>query len=655
MSTLISRSTRVPTPWKVVLVDDSTDVRDLVRLRLEGSGVLQVVAEAGDGREAIDLARAHQPDLLLLDISMPEMDGIEALPLIREASPRTRVVVFSGFEGSDVEQQVRALGAVGFYDKSVSLKDLTAALIDLLGASSAAGLVTAEDVDDSAERAEAAVFDDQIERFRAAFDEAAIGMATLTLNGRFVRLNGAMAGLLGGPVEDFVGKRYAELLAPMEARALNDAFDTVVKRDRRLSQLEHMIIRNHAPQVVLSTVAPIRDSAGRPLYLFLQVQDLSEQRRTMDALMASEQQFRLLVDAVVDYALFMLDPNGVISSWNPGAERIKGYAASEIIGQHFRVFYTPEAQAARHPEHELEQAAATGRYEEEGWRVRKDGTQFWANVVITPVKRDGMLVGFAKVTRDHTARRQAQVEQEFAARTITEANAALTSASHDLAEVLSVTAHEMRGPVGLIRGYAEMLRDHHDGGVTSSRDAHALAAIVVHGERLARLIDDLLTAARLDGSSMTMHFEVVDVHATIASVTAALTSADAAGIQVSGPRLFVRADRVRLVQILNNYISNALRHGRPPIRIDTAVAGEGVIIYVRDAGPGVSADMRPRLFEKFSRPVGAAKPGGIGLGLFIVRGLARAQGGDAWYDAAGPPCFAVRLPMASDSAVAPSG
>jgi signal transduction histidine kinase len=206
----------------------------------------------------------------------------------------------------------------------------------------------------------------------------------------------------------------------------------------------------------------------------------------------------------------------------------------------------------------------------------------------------------------------------------------------------------MRGPVALIRGYAEALADDQEGGLTSSRDAHAVAAIAVHGERLARLIDDLLTAARLDESSVPVHLEVVDVHATIASVIAGLAPSDAAGIQANGPRLFVRADPVCLVQILNNYISNALRHGHPPITIDTAVAADGVIICVRDAGPGVSADMRPRLFEKFSRSVGAAKPGGIGLGLVIVRGLARAQGGDAWYDdEAAAPCFAVRLPMAS--------
>jgi PAS domain S-box-containing protein len=645
----------LPSSFGVVLVDDSKDVRDLVRSRFEASGVLKVVAEAGDGRGAVDAARAHQPDLMLLDISMPGMDGIEALPLVREASPRTRVVVFSGFDGTDVERQARALGAVDVYDKSTSLKALTRAVVDLLSPASPSQLVVAEGVDARAERAEANVFGDQMERFRAAFDEAAIGMATLTLSGRFVRLNAAMAALLGGTPEDFVGKRYPDLLAPPEARAFDDAVDTVVNGDRRLSQLEHVIVRNHAPQAVLSTVASIRDSEERPLYLFLQVQDLSEQRRAMDALLASEQQFRLLVDAVVDYALFMLDPNGVISSWNPGAERIKGYKADEIIGQHFRVFYTPEARAARHPESELEQAAATGRYEEEGWRLRKDGTQFWANVVITPVKRDGVLVGFAKVTRDHTARRQGQMEQELSARAITEANAALRSASHELAEILTVTAHEMRGPVALIRGHAETLTDNLGDRLTPG-DAYALGAIAAQGERLARLIDDLLTAARLDGSSMPIHLEAVDIPATIASIAASLTPADAAQIHVHGPQLFVRADRVRLIQILNNYISNALRHGRPPITVETIAEGDSVIIHVLDAGPGVPVQLRPRLFEKFSRVGGATHSGGVGLGLFIVRGLARAQGGDAWYeDEAEVPCFAVRLPRASEAIVAITG
>jgi hypothetical protein len=650
MSTTISASSSVPPPWRVVVVDDSKDVRDLVRLRLEASGLMRIVGEAGSGRGAVAVSRDHQPDLLLLDISMPEMDGVEALPLILDASPQTRVVVFSGFEGPDVEKQVRALGAVGFYDKGTSLKTLTAALIDLLSAS-AAGPLVPEDTDQPLEPAEAAVLDEQIERFRAVFDEAAIGMATLTLSGRFVRLNSAMAEILRGPVTDFTGERYANLLEPKEARAFEEAVDTVVHGSRNLAQLEHVLDRNQVRDVVLSTVAAIRDSAGRPLYLFLQVQDLSEQRRTRDALSASEQQFRLLVDAVVDYALFMLDPRGVVSSWNPGAERIKGYRADEIIGQHFRVFYTPDAQAAHHPEHELEQATATGRYEEEGWRVRKDGTQFWANVIITPVKRDGVLVGFAKVTRDHTARRSAQLEQELSAQRITETNQALTVASHELADILAVTAHEMRGPVTLIRGYTEALMGSDVDDDLSLVGHQALAAISAQSDRLARLIDDLLTAARLDGSSMAVNPEAVDVGAVITAVVDTFPPSDAEGISVRGPRLFAWADPARCAQIMSNYVSNAVRYGRPPITIEVEHQDDAVVIRVLDSGSGVSDDLRPRLFEKFSRSAGVTKPGGIGLGLFIVRGLARAQGGDAWYENEGVPCFAVRLPLAPQCAL----
>ncbi len=371
-----------------------------------------------------------------------------------------------------------------------------------------------------------------------------------------------------------------------------------LKGTRNLTQLEHVIVRDSHRYVVLSTIASIRDAAARPLYLFLQVQDLSEQRRTMEALMASEQQFRLLVDAVVDYALFMLDPHGVITSWNPGAERIKGYAASEIIGQHFRVFYTADAQRARHPEKELDEAIATGRYEEEGWRVRKDGSQFWANVIITPIRREGALVGFAKVTRDFTARRLAQMDQEVSARRIAESNEALTVAGHELADVLSMTAHEMRGPVALIRGYAEMLIHDQAGGDPVVNSPVAVKAISAQGERLAHLIDDLLTAARLDGSQMPMNLENVDVRDVVLSVIAGLDPSDAATVKVRGHGLVARGDRLRLTQILSNYISNAQRHGRPPIVIDLTVADDAVKICVRDAGPGVSPDLRPRLFRE---------------------------------------------------------
>ena len=136
------------------------------------------------------------------------------------------------------------------------------------------------------------------------------------------------------------------------------------------------------------------------------MQDVTAQRGAEEELRRSELRFRLLVEAVSDYAIFMLSPVGLVESWNPGAERIKGYAADEIIGKHFRIFYPLDVRQARHPEHELELALRDGHYEEEGWRIRKDGTRFWANVLITPVRdRHGDLIGFAKITRDNSERR----------------------------------------------------------------------------------------------------------------------------------------------------------------------------------------------------------------------------------------------------------
>src|SRR5262249_6637677 len=157
----------------------------------------------------------------------------------------------------------------------------------------------------------------------------------------------------------------------------------------------------------------VRDGRGRPLYLFLQCQDVTAQRRAEEQLRQSEDRFRLLVEAVQDYAIFMLDPEGYVISWNAGAQRIKGYSSDEIIGRHFRVFYPDQARAIKHPEYELEVARTRGQYMEEGWRIRKDGSRFWASVVITAVHdQSGRLIGYAKVTRDMSEHRQVLLDAE---------------------------------------------------------------------------------------------------------------------------------------------------------------------------------------------------------------------------------------------------
>ena len=205
-------------------------------------------------------------------------------------------------------------------------------------------------------------------------------------------------------------------------------------------------------------ITALRDAAGHLIGYAKVTRDLTERRMAEDELRASEERFRLLVNSVKDYAIFMLDPTGHVATWNEGAQRIKGYSADEIIGKHFSIFYPPEANAIGHPQHELEIAEKKGVYEEEGWRLRKDGSRFWANVVITAVRRkDGSLAGFAKVTRDLTERRNAQeralasarqVAAEETARQIAETNRARTerlqkltaalSAAHNIPEITNV-------------------------------------------------------------------------------------------------------------------------------------------------------------------------------------------------------------------------
>ena len=236
--------------------------------------------------------------------------------------------------------------------------------------------------------------------------------------------------------------------------------------------------------------------------MFLQVQDVTRRVIAEAELRHTEARFRLLVDSVQDYAIFMLDPDGSIASWNAGAQRSKGYTADEIIGQHFRVFYPPELQEARHPEHELELAVRDGKYEEEGWRIRKDGSRFWATVTITAVRDDtGELIGFAKVTRDNTERRELLEEREAAAIQLRELNVQLAQAAEEQAQSFAVTAHELRSPIAVLTGTGQTLARHHDQLSPDERDelAHGMNR---SSEQLRRLVADLLTAARLQARSL---------------------------------------------------------------------------------------------------------------------------------------------------------
>jgi PAS domain S-box-containing protein len=618
----------------IVIVDDAPEVRSMIRTHVRVSGHFEVVGEAGGGVQAIKLAAEQQPSVMLLDVSMPVMDGLEALPRIREVSPLTRVVMFSGFEERGLAERARALGAADFFEKSVPLDRLVARLLEL--ASTSASTATASAAPNAP--GDGTVLSEHLERFREVFDEAAIGMATMTLAGRLVRVNRAFASLFHRNETELVGEEYASLVSDV-AHAIAGSLEDIGNGPVEVVHLEHAIVAADPPRQVRATLAPVRDSHGQALYVFMQLQDVTAERAALEELRRSEERFRLLVAAVEDYAIFMLDPDGYIVSWNTGAQRSKLYTAEEIIGQHFRVFYPPALQEARHPEHELAIALREGHYEEEGWRIRKDGSQFWATVLITAVfNAHGEHIGFAKVTRDTSKKRQLEQEREMAVQAVAGANAELESlndqlrqAADDQAQFLAVTAHELRTPIGLLAGAANLLSQHRDQ-LTDQEHGELLDTMSTGASRLRRLVADLLTASKLQASVLDLRIKPVRVADAVSQALATVHSSHPdVQVVVDDPQgLSVAADEERLGQMLDNLLLNAMHHGEPPVEVRFEADEVTVRIEVTDHGTGVPADLQPRLFQRFA--TGPSR-GGTGLGLYIVRQLAQAQGGDAWYQA----------------------
>lgn len=555
----------------------------------------------------------------------------------------------TGFEEEGLGDRARELGAVALREKSMAVQlladDLTAMMTVVPPVSTPDHAIA---IRHAHVGASSTVLDEHRERFREVFDEAAIGMGTVTLAGHLVRVNRALASIVALPLESLVGTDFQEVLPQDQGHAFAEVLTKAIVGDAGVVQFEHGLVSQAAGAQIRTTLAPIRDSQGAALYLFAQLQDVTEQRAAETALQQSEERFRLLVEAVTDYAIFMLDTEGRVQSWNAGAERMKGYTSAEIIGQHFRRFYPLEVQELRHPEHELMLALRDGRYEEEGWRVRKDGSRFWANVVLTAIQDPQRgHVGFAKVTRDVTERRRMLVEQDAASTALAHANQELEAANERLAHVaedqaqfLAATVHELRTPIAILGGAADILREERE--LSEPQRNQLLESVAANSTRLRRLVDDLLMAARLDARSVRLDLGPLSVRPVLSQVVAAATQrfgVDSIQLDLPDGDLVVIADAERLAQILDNLIDNAMTHGRPPVRVSAAITEGKAVLRVSDFGEGVPEELRSRLFNRYA----TAARAGTGLGLYIVRQLAQAQGGDAWYEDEPSPTFAVSL------------
>ncbi|KFN50177.1 ATP-binding response regulator [Arenimonas composti] len=361
---------------------------------------------------------------------------------------------------------------------------------------------------------------------------------------------------------------------------------------------------------------------------------------------AREEMFQLLVERVRDYAIFMLDPAGIVMSWNRGAQRIKGYAAAEIVGHHFSRFYPEEALRAGWPQTELKLAAAEGRFEDEGWRVRKDGSRFWANVVITALHDDsGHLRGFAKVTRDLTERKRME---------------SLETSNRQMTEFVAMLAHELRNPLApiLMASSAAQL-----GTSDPERTARALTIIERQARHLGRLVDDLLDVSRISRGDVRLELRRMRLADAVAQgIEAVRPIADqkqhTLTVELKHDPV-VRGDPVRLTQVVSNLVGNSAKYTPPDGRIDIAVdvRENDAVLTVADNGIGIDPEVLPRVFDSFTQDRRALDrgPGGLGLGLTIARRIVDLHGGTIVVESAGPGCgtrVEVTLPMQSTAAEA---
>lgn len=341
---------------------------------------------------------------------------------------------------------------------------------------------------------------------------------------------------------------------------------------------------------------------------------LAERER---ALRDNQERLRLIIDGVKDYGIFALDTAGMVTTWNFGAERIKGYRDQEIIGRHFSLFYLPE-ECPQHPDMALREATAHGHYMEEGWRCRKDGSRFWASVVITAqYDASGALRGFSKITRDITDRRAAEIA-------LGTAREEAESASRAKSEFLSRMSHELRTPLNAILGFAQLL-DMDSSAGQRPQVGHILRA----GQHLLGLINEVLDIARIEAGRLPLNVEPMPLAAVLhEALTLVSPMAADAGIHLASlPPLpsdsGVIADRQRLIQVLLNLLSNAIKYNRADgrVSIEVTIEQSRLRISVLDTGAGIAAHRLELLFKPFERLDADPRVEGTGLGLALSKSL----------------------------------
>ncbi|GGI18194.1 hybrid sensor histidine kinase/response regulator [Oxalicibacterium faecigallinarum] len=472
------------------------------------------------------------------------------------------------------------------------------------------------------------------DRFRLLVDSVTdYAIYMLTVEGYVNSWNTGAQRFKGYRAEEIIGKHFSNFYTEDDRAAGIPARSLLTAEREGRFETEGWRVRKDGSRFWANVIIdPIRSEKGILLGFAKVTRDVTERKLTQQALQQSEQQFRLLVQGVTDYAIYMLDANGVVTNWNSGAQRIKGYSASEIVGTHFSHFYTHEDQIRGLPAKTLAIAASKGRHEHEGLRVRKDGSQFMANIVIDAIRDElGQLVGFAKVTRDITEKRAAEEELQ-------RANTALLQSQkmEALGQLTGGVAHDFNNLLGVLSSGIDMLSLQ----LRSNQDARVLDSMRRAVERGAGLTQQLLSFAR----QQPLKTEACLINDVITRFESVLRSACRSSVEfdiaLSSDPAMVQIDPGQLQTALLNLVVNAsdampdggklhISTGTTELKqneIGNLPAATYSVIRVDDNGCGMPDAVRERALEPFFTTKGINK--GTGLGLSQVYGFITQSGGD---------------------------